>query len=143
MTKNKQAVIFIRARHIGTDDQTAIETQITAQRAECQKAANKLNVCIVREYVERSGTDRLDRRPIVRQMLAELGQARDADYVITYGGDRLARRGIDFVEIDDVISAAGAELVFANEVLDQSCDQYPKTICRDVRRVFAVLADQK
>ena len=46
----------------------------------------------------------LDRAPgneIGTAMLAELEQARDADYVITASGDRLARRGVDFVAIDD------------------------------------------
>jgi DNA invertase Pin-like site-specific DNA recombinase len=143
MSEIPQAVLFIRVRHVGPDEQAAVEMQIAAQRTAGQQAAKKLNAKIVREYIERGGTDHLERRPIVRQMLAELGQARDAAYVIAYGGDRLARRGFDFIEIDDAIAAAGAELVFAREALTPSYDQYPSKLRRDVRRVFAVLADQR
>jgi len=115
MSDAKHAVVFIRARHVGYDAQAATETQITAQRELCEAAAQELNATILREYVEHGGTDRIERRPIVRQMLAELGQVGDVDYVIAYGADRLARRTADFARIEVGIAAAGAELVFAGD----------------------------
>ena len=139
----QQAILFIRARNDGPDGQAATDRQIQMQREAAERAARKLGVQITREYVERGGTDRLERRPIVRQMLAELRQARDAAYVLTYSGDRLARRSADFIAIDDAISASGAELVFSREVLTPSYETYPSNLRRDVQRMFAVLADQR
>src|SRR5258708_27436626 len=143
MSENKQAVIFIRARHVGPDEQAATEMQIAAQREACQQAADKLNARIVREYTERGGTDRVGRRPVVQRMLAELGQARDAAYVITAIGDRLARRGVDFVAIDEALTAAGAEVLFARDVLAASFNPDENQWRRVSRNAFAILADRR
>lgn len=116
MSDTKRAVLFIRARHAGTDEQAATEAQISAQRAAGQEAAQQLNAEIVHEYVEHGGTDRLERRPVVRQMLAELAQTRDIDYVITSGYDRLARRVSDLQDIEAGVEAAGAVLAIPGEL---------------------------
>jgi len=116
MKSTTQAIVFIRTRHVGSDAPTAIEQQITMQRVACQETARALNAVVIREYVEYGGTDRLERRPTVRQMLAELGQTRDVRYLITYGADRLARRTADFAEIEQTTSAAGVDLAFADNL---------------------------
>jgi len=111
--QTSRAVLFIRARHVGPDERAVIEAQISAQRDAGQKLADSLRTDIVTEYIEHGGTDRLERRPIVQRMLAELGQARSIDYVITYHADRLARRTADLTAINQSIETAGARLLFA------------------------------
>lgn len=115
MSKDKKAVIFIRARHVGDNVREAEEWQIAAQRRICQETAQQLGVAVTGEYIEHGGTGSLERRPILRQMYAELLQRRDVAYVITTSVDRLARRTADLASIQLDIQAAGAELVLASD----------------------------
>lgn len=113
MSGTKKVVIFIRARHVGRDETVATQMQIDRQREACQRIAQRLNTEVLEEYVELGGTDRVERRPVVRQMLAELDQTKDVAYVITYSADRLARRATDSAAIREAVMAAGAEIVYA------------------------------
>ena len=115
MSENEQAVIFIRARHVGGNARDAEEWQIAAQRRACQEAAQQLGVAVIGEYIEHGGTGSLERRPVIRQMSAELLQRRDVAYVITTSVDRLARRTADLASIQLDIQAADAELVLASD----------------------------
>lgn len=115
MSNTRKAIIFIRARHVGPDEKAATQMQVSRQREACQQAAQRLNAEVVHEYVELGGTDRLERRAVVRQLLAELDQTRDVDFVITYDADRLARRITDSAAITEAVTAAGAAIVFAHD----------------------------
>lgn len=127
MDGQKQAVLFIRVRYVGPDEQAAGEAQIAAQRHAGNEAARKLNAHVAREYVEHGGTDRLERRPVMQQMLADLGQVGDADYVITYRADRLARRSVDFAQIEQAVEAAGAAFVFARDAETRTVEPVSRT----------------
>ena len=112
------AVIFLRARHIGTDgrDREQEDTLIAAQRQQCRHLAASLGANVIREYAEHGGSGRLDTRPELRLMLDELRALRDVDYVIAAGTDRLWRANSDGEAIRFEIEAAGAHLVFADSM---------------------------
>lgn len=118
-TSQTNAVMLLRARHLGSDDQhsRAIErAMIAAQRQRCRQAADQLNAHLVREYVEYSGTGAIDKRPQLQLLLDELRMLRDVRYVIVSAGDRFTRQVSDWRAIQFELEAAGAELVIASEV---------------------------
>jgi DNA invertase Pin-like site-specific DNA recombinase len=113
-----QAVILLRARHIGGEDEQSRATahaMITWQRRRCREAADRLDTRLVREYVEYGGAGPIDKRPQLRLMLDELRALRDARYVIVASHDRLARRKLDWQTILFELDAAGTELIVAHE----------------------------
>jgi site-specific DNA recombinase len=118
-TTQPTAVIFLRARHLGTDgsDREVAQRMIAAQRTACEQRAEALGAQIIREYVEVGGTGGIDKRPALRLMLDELRALHDADYVVVTSPDRLARKTDDMVAIFLEIEAGGAQLVTAASLL--------------------------
>lgn len=114
-TKQKRAVIFLHARHLGLTgrDRDAENRMIADQRTRCLLMAAEQDAEVVREYVEHGGAGHIDNRPTVRLLLDELRALRDVDYVIITSYDRLARRGDDWARLDLEFEAAGAKLLIA------------------------------
>ena len=117
----KRAVIFMRARDIGSDghrDRHIEDSMIAAQRQQCLEAADRLNAEVVREYAERGGAGKLDNRPVLQLMLDELRALHDADYVIVTSLDRLTPMSRqDWARLNLELEADGAELVIAGDTL--------------------------
>jgi DNA invertase Pin-like site-specific DNA recombinase len=117
MSRDTQAVMFLRARDLGPQghDRAAEDRQIALQWERCQAVADDMGLTIIREYAEHGGTGSLDERPVLMLMLDELTALHDAAYVITYGLDRLARRSADLERLTLDLDTAGAELLVANQ----------------------------
>jgi DNA invertase Pin-like site-specific DNA recombinase len=113
--ENPTAVIFLRARHRGSQgpDRAQEQHMIIWQRVACEQAAHKLGAQVIREYAEYGGTGSINIRPIVRLMLNELHARHDATYLIVDRAERLARQAHDRAMISLKIHAAGAELIIA------------------------------
>lgn len=113
------AVIFLRARYLGSDgrDYEQEQQQIVAQRAACEQRAEALRAQIIREYVEFGGTGSIDKRPVLRLMLDELRALHDAAYLIVTSFDRLARGVDESAAILLEIEASGAQLITASGVI--------------------------
>ena len=111
--KKMKAVAFIRARHLGTNGRHPVieAMQVEAQRKECQRIAERLDVAMVDEYLEYGGTGTIGRRPVVRQLLDRLRADPDLGYLIVTSPDRLARRRADWDAISLELEAAQVELV--------------------------------
>ena len=118
-TSQTNAVMLLRARHLGGDDRQsrAMErAMIAAQRQQCRQAVDRLNAHLVREYVEYGGTGAIDKRPQLQLLLDELRMLRDVRYVIVSAGDRLTRQVSAWHAIQFELEAASAELVIASAV---------------------------
>jgi DNA invertase Pin-like site-specific DNA recombinase len=112
-TYRKKAVVFVRARRLGSNGRhPAIEAkQVEAQRDACLKIAERLGADIVEEYIEYGGTGKVERRPVVHQLLDRLRTDHGIDYLIVASLDRLARRRDDWAVISLELEAAHVELV--------------------------------
>jgi DNA invertase Pin-like site-specific DNA recombinase len=109
------AVVFLRARQItgnGRDHDTEMR-HIASQRELCRRAAEQMEVVILKEYVEHGGTGPVSSRPILRQMFDELRTLLGVRYVLVASIDRLARMSSDLATIQEAIRAVGTHLVVA------------------------------
>jgi len=111
-------VVFLRARHITADgrNHSSEERDIASQRALCRGAAEQIDARIVREYVEYGGTGPIATRPMVRQMLGDLGTLQGIRYVLVAHPDRIARKPRDATAITELVRAAGAHLLSASDL---------------------------
>lgn len=112
-TQQKKAIMFVRARHLGSNGRHPVyeAMQVEAQRDACQKIAERLGADVVEEYIEYGGTGKIERRPVVRQLLDRLRTDQDIDYLVVASLDRLARRRDDWAAISLELEAAHVELV--------------------------------
>jgi hypothetical protein len=111
-------VVFLRARHLTANgrNHSSEERDIASQRQLCRQAAEQIDAVIVREYVEHGGTGPIAKRPIVRQLIGDLGTLLGVRYVLVAHPDRIARRPSDALAITEAIQAAGAHLVTAGDL---------------------------
>lgn len=85
----KRAVMYLRTRTVGGDDQM-VDADLERQRIACQQVAREYGAEVVHEYAAIGGARDGHVRCIVGTMLTAV--ARDqVDYVVTTGIDRLCR----------------------------------------------------
>jgi DNA invertase Pin-like site-specific DNA recombinase len=85
----KQAVIYLRARCVGDNDD-GVDAHLARQRAVCTRIAEQHGASVIREYEAIGGVRELSVRHVVHVMLDQAAEAH-ADYVITSVFDRLFR----------------------------------------------------
>jgi hypothetical protein len=112
------AVVFLRARHLtaGGRNHSSEERDIASQRELCRQAAEQIDASVVKEFVEYGGTGLVARRPVIRQMLGDLGALLGVRYVLVASHDRLSRMPSDVIAITEAIQVAGAHLVVAGDL---------------------------
>lgn len=115
-TKSKlaRAVIYLRVSSTGQvrTDYDPEGLSIPAQRQACQRKAEQLGAAVIREYVEPgvSGGSIL-KRAAFQQMVADVRDKQDVDYVIVWSVSRWARDQEDHWTARGLITRAGATLI--------------------------------
>lgn len=111
--QQKRAVIYLRARCIGSGDD-GVDAQLAQQRAACTRIAEQHGAAVLRDYEAIGGVREVHVRAIVRDMLDHAAAAR-ADYIITSGFDRLCRGPVEADrELLRAIRETGAVLLCGN-----------------------------
>jgi site-specific DNA recombinase len=114
----KRAVLLLRVSSRGqvNTDYDEEGLSIPAQRQAGERRAGQLTAEVVREYVEPgvSGGS-LVKRPIFRQMIEEIRELQDIDYVIVWSISRWARNQEDHWLARGMINRAGAKLISVKE----------------------------
>jgi site-specific DNA recombinase len=93
---------------------------LPAQREECERKAKAVGAEVAREYIEPgvSGGD-LAKRKIFRQMIADIRERGDIDYVIVWSVSRWARNQEDHWTARGLINRAGAKLISVKEPIGE------------------------
>lgn len=106
----KRAVLYLRTRTVGGNDQMA-DADLERQRVACQQVARQYGAQVIHEYTAVGGARDGHVRTIVGTMLTAV--ARDqVDYVITTGIDRLCRGPAQAdQELMSTIRRSGARLL--------------------------------
>lgn len=104
-----RAVIYAR---YSSDKQT--EQSIEGQLAVCHEYANRNNIEIVGEYIDRAISGRTDNRPDFQKMIADSAK-KQWDAVIVYKGDRFARDRIASAIAKKTLRDNGVRLISATE----------------------------
>jgi hypothetical protein len=107
-----QAVAYMRVNEHAAG-RTA-DAQLQRQRNRCREVAQKHGLTIALEYIDMTGAVRLDRRPELNRLLAEL-PAIGATYVVIPDFGRLSREARDVIAIEQRLIGAGAELLVWGE----------------------------
>ena len=117
-----RAVIYLRVSSAGQvrTDYDPEGLSIPAQREACQRKAASLGAEVVREYVEPgvSGGSIL-KRSAFRQLIAEVRERKDVDYVIVWSVSRWARDQEDHWTARGLITRAGAKLISVKEPIGE------------------------
>jgi DNA invertase Pin-like site-specific DNA recombinase len=92
-------VAFIRVNHAAVGSEKAFQDNVKWQRQQCQEHAERHGLAVIREYVDKSGGVSIERRPVLREMLAELHALHDATHVITTDEARITRRANELVSL--------------------------------------------
>jgi site-specific DNA recombinase len=117
-TRPKRAALLLRvssSSQVHTDyDPEGLS--LPAQRNECTRKATSLDATVVREYVEPgvSGGS-LVKRKVFRQLIADIRETQDIDYVIVWSVSRWARNQEDHWTARGMINRAGAKLISVKE----------------------------
>lgn len=109
-----RAVIYAR---YSSDKQT--EQSIEGQLAVCREYANRNNIEIVGEYIDRAISGRTDNRPDFQRMLADAAKG-EWDAVIVYKGDRFARNRIESAINKNRLKECGVRLLSATENIPET-----------------------
>jgi site-specific DNA recombinase len=122
-TRRKRAVIYLR---VSSEKQVSKELDpeglsLPSQRKRCEAHAAKLGADVVREYVEPGiSASSVVKRKAFKQMLADIEQHRDVDYVIIWKVSRWARDERDLWVAYGVLQNHGVELASVSEPIDSS-----------------------
>jgi site-specific DNA recombinase len=118
----KQAAILLRVSSRGQveTDYDPEGLSLPAQRQECERKAAAVGAHPVLEYIEPgvSGGD-LVRRKVFRQMIADIRERGDIDYVIVWSVSRWARNQEDHWTARGLINRAGAKLIAVKEPIGE------------------------
>ena len=113
-----RAVLYLRVSSQGQvrTDYDPEGLSIPAQRQACEGKAKTLEAAVVREYVEPgvSGGS-LIKRKAFRQMIEDVRELRDVDYVIVWSVSRWARDQEDHWVARGLVKRAGATLISVKE----------------------------
>lgn len=120
--EQKRAVIYLRVSSAGQvkTDYDPEGLSIPAQREACIRKATSLGADVVREYVEPgvSGGSIL-KRTAFRQMLADVRELKDVDFVVVWSVSRWARDQEDHWTARGLITRAGAKLISVKEPIGE------------------------
>jgi site-specific DNA recombinase len=119
----KRAVLYLR---VSSDGQVRTDydpegLSIPAQRQATERKATAVDARVVREYVEPgvSGGS-LVKRTAFRQMVNDIRELRDVDYVIVWSVSRWARNQEDHWTARGLINRAGAKLISVKEPIGEN-----------------------
>jgi DNA invertase Pin-like site-specific DNA recombinase len=93
-TLTKRAVIYLRARCVGSSDDGVDEAQLSQQRTACERIAEQHGASVTAEYKAIGGVRDSHVRSVVSGMLDHVAEIK-AEYVITSNFDRLCRGPAD------------------------------------------------
>lgn len=110
----KKAVIYAR---YSSDNQT--EQSIEGQVRVCKEYAERNDLLIVNEYIDRAMTGTNDNRPALQQMLYD-SKKKGFDFVLVYKFDRFARSRYDSAMNKAILKQNGVKLLSATEQITDS-----------------------
>ena len=105
----KNAVIYARFSSHAQNEQS-----IEGQLAECRAFAERNNLRIVREYIDRALTGTTDKRPDFLQMIED-SKRKGFQFVIVYQLDRFARNRYDSATYKAKLKKNGIRILSAKE----------------------------
>jgi site-specific DNA recombinase len=116
--KRRRAVRLLRVSSSGQvkTDYDPEGLSIPTQRKGCTQKAESLNADVVREYIEPgvSGGS-MTKRKAFKQLLADIRELQDVDYVIIWSVSRWARDNEDYWTARSLVNRAGATLLAVKE----------------------------
>lgn len=116
--KHKRAAVYARLS-VTTEESVSIARQVES----CEKAAAARGWEVVGVY-EDDGVSATKRKPADRPGFRRLLDSLDGvDVVIVWKVDRLARRVLDFLTVDELLRARGAALVAVEDPIDLTTQQ--------------------
>ena len=111
----KTAVLYARVS-VFTDESVSIARQL----ASCQKFAEARGWKVVGEFVD-EGVSATTSKPEVREgWAALLAFSTGYDAVVVWKVDRLTRRVVDFMRVDETLTARGAGIVCVEQTIDMT-----------------------
>ena len=110
----KKAVIYAR---YSSDNQT--EQSIEGQVRVCKEYAERNDLLIVNEYIDRAMTGTNDNRPALQQMLYD-SKKKGFDFVLVYKFDRFARSRYDSAMNKAILKQNGVKLLSATEQISDN-----------------------
>jgi site-specific DNA recombinase len=120
--ERKKAAIFLRVSTPGQvkTDYNPEGLSLPAQRAECERKAESVNADPILEYIEPGVSGgALVKRTVFRQMIDDLRERGDIDYVIVWSVSRWARNQEDHWSARGLINRAGAKLIAVKEPIGE------------------------
>jgi site-specific DNA recombinase len=120
--ERKKAAIFLRVSTPGqvNTDYNPEGLSLPAQRSECERKARAVNADPVLEYIEPGVSGGLlVKRKVFRQMIADIRERSDIDYVIVWSVARWARNQEDHWSARGLINRAGAKLIAVKEPIGE------------------------
>ncbi len=137
----KTAVIYARYSSTNQTEQS-IEGQIRV----CQEYAQKNDIIIIDEYIDRAMTGTNDKRPDFKRMLQDSSKKK-WDYVLVYRFDRFSRNTYEQIINEHTLEKNGVKLISATEYIPEASsgsfmkgmiinfnDYYSKELSEKVRR---------
>ena len=105
----KTAVIYAR---YSSDSQN--EMSIEGQIKECREYANRNNILVIEEYIDRARTATTDKRPSFLRMIQD-SENKSFDIILVYQLDRFARNKNDSGYYKKILSDHGVKVISAKE----------------------------
>ena len=143
----KNAVIYARFSSHAQDEQS-----IEGQLAECYNFAQRNNLRITHEYIDRALTGTTDKRPEFLQMIED-SKRKGFQYVLVYQLDRFARNRYDSATYKAKLKKNGVRVLSAKEnitddasgiliegVLESMAEYYSAELSQKVKRGIAMSA---
>ncbi len=145
----KNAVIYARFSCHGQNEQS-----IEGQLAECHAFAQRSDMRIVHEYIDRALTGTTDKRPEFLQMVED-SKRKGFQYVIVYQLDRFARNRYDSATYKAKLKKNGVRVLSAKEnitddasgiliegVLESMAEYYSAELSQKIKRGMALTASK-
>lgn len=145
----KNAVIYARFSSHSQNEQS-----IEGQLAECHAFAQRSNLRIVHEYIDRALTGTSDKRPDFLQMIED-SKKKGFQYVLVYQLDRFARNRYDSATYKAKLKKNGVRVLSAREnitddasgiliegVLESMAEYYSAELSQKIKRGIAISASK-
>ena len=145
----KNAVIYARFSSHAQNEQS-----IEGQLKECRAFAERNNLRIVREYIDRALTGTTDKRPDFLQMIED-SKRKGFQFVIVYQLDRFARNRYDSATYKAKLKKNGVRVLSAKEnitddasgiliegVLESMAEYYSAELSQKIKRGMAISASK-
>ncbi len=145
----KNAVIYARFSSHAQNEQS-----IEGQLAECHAFAERNNLRIVREYIDRALTGTTDKRPDFLQMIED-SKRKGFQFVIVYQLDRFARNRYDSATYKAKLKKNGVRVLSAKEnitddasgiliegVLESMAEYYSAELSQKIKRGISISASK-